>query len=288
MASLLRRPRSNITSSQHIKSELQVSAYDRYASMLIALLIVVGFAVVILFLLWLTTRVYAKQELPKVLLDNFGDGAPLGNAEDLEPPGVEELPDVQEPQVADTLDAITELISSQARTYTTIRPDQQSGHGSGLGSKHGTGMDRGRRPPVRKINYSTKSLKSYATQLDYFKVELGVIQRGKLEIQYAFNLAQKEPDSRQGRSNNEKRPYFLWTGDEPMVELDKQLLRNTGIEPGNGIMLQFWPEPSWRQLLTAESLHAKANNRNLKSVRRTDFGVKPNRRGYEIVVLYQR
>ena len=84
MASLLRRPRSNITSSQHIKSELQVSAYDRYASMLIALLIVVGFAVVILFLLWLTTRVYAKQELPKVLLDNFGDGAPLGNAEDLE------------------------------------------------------------------------------------------------------------------------------------------------------------------------------------------------------------
>lgn len=61
--------------------ELKVSAYDRVASMLIALLIVIGFFVVLLFVVWLTgklvlTNVPKPYEwLPDAGRDDHGPGA---------------------------------------------------------------------------------------------------------------------------------------------------------------------------------------------------------------------
>ena len=99
----------------HSQSILKVSAHDLVSSWLVALLIVIGFAVTILFLLWLTTRVYVQQRpVPVDVLDDPGGSDNFGVGEDLEPPGVEELPDVEEPQIAETIQAVTDAVSSVA------------------------------------------------------------------------------------------------------------------------------------------------------------------------------
>ena len=274
------------------QSELKVSAYDQVASMLVALLIVIGFFVVLLFLLWLTTRAYARQKaVPVEVLDDFsGTETALGSAEDLEPPGVEELPDVTEPQLNDMITAVTDAISTQSTTLEAM--EGQSRHvGKGAGRRDGRakGPDGGRpEPPVRRINYITTSLDAYASQLDFFEIELGLLRPGGQTIQYASHLTKSKPDTRVGSTNDEDRSYFLWSGDEPMIDLDKALLRKAGISTGNGIVIQFWPDESWRELLNAEALHAEGSKRKVTAIRRTDFGVKPVKGGFDIFVFDQR
>jgi hypothetical protein len=57
------------------KSPLKVSVYDRVASMLIALLFLVGLAAVTLFLIWLTTViVFRRVSLPVQMIQYPGRG----------------------------------------------------------------------------------------------------------------------------------------------------------------------------------------------------------------------
>ena len=77
------------------KVDLRASTYDQVASLLIAALILVGFFVLVLFLIWLTSRLLVNNAPPLVLLEEFsgGEGA-FGAARDLEPPGLEEVEDL--------------------------------------------------------------------------------------------------------------------------------------------------------------------------------------------------
>ena len=275
------------------KSDLQVSAYDQVASMVVALLILVGFFTVTLFLLWLTTRVYSqKLNRPVEYLEDLGESGEnaLGMAEEFEPPGVQELPDVEQPQLSDTLQAVTDVVSTQAATLDILQGNSSlMGKGSGLGDhrKIGPGGIGGKRPD-RKINYITSSEKAYSRQLDFFKIELGVMRHDSESLEYAANFSQAQPTTRSGPKRDEKRNFFLWTDNDPLAELDWQLLEKANIRIGQGVILQFWPEDSWQLLLHAEADHAKVADLDRTSVRRTDFGVKTTKKkGYELFVMDQ-
>ena len=270
---------------------LKVSVHDLVSSWLVALLIVIGFAVLILFLLWLTTQVYVRQKpVPVEVLDDPGGSENFGLADELEPPGVEELPDVNEPQLADTIEAITDAASTVAASeIASAGTHAEMGKGSGLGDRRAAGSGgSGRGGPERRINYITNTKGGYADQLDFFKVELGVIRPGDSTIHYAFNFGKAKPDVRSAPVADEKRSYFLWGDDEPMAEMDRSFLRDAGISIEGNIILQFWPPDSWQQLKVADALYAEANKRNLRTIRRTEFGVKPVGRGFEPVVLHQQ
>jgi len=270
---------------------LKVSVHDLVSSWLVALLIVIGFAVLILFLLWLTTRVYVRQKpVPVEVLDDPGGNENFGLADELEPPGVEELPDVNEPQLADTIEAITDAVSTVAASeIASAGTHAEMGKGSGLGDRRAAGSGgSGRGGPERRINYITNNKSGYAAQLDFFKIELGVIRPGDSTIHYAFNFSKATPDSRSAPVTDEERSYFLWGDDEPMADLDESFLRDAGIPVAGNIMLQFWPPDSWHQLKVAEALYAGDNKRKLHTIRSTEFGMKPVGRGFEPVVLHQQ
>jgi hypothetical protein len=274
-------------------TELQVSTHDRVASLILALLVVVGFFTTVLFLVWLTTRVYAHQiSAPVEYLEDLGESGynALGSAEELEPPGVEELPDVDQPQLTDTLQAVTDVISTQSATLEAMEGTSSlMGKGRGLGDHRGRGTGgAGGRRPDRKINFITTTLEAYATQLDFFKIELGVLRPGTDSIDYARNLSQSTPTTRVGKANEEERNYFLWTSEQTLAELDEQLLAKAGINVGRGLILQFWPEEAWQHLLHVEADKAKLAKQERTSIRRTDFGVRSNRGGFELFVTDQR
>lgn len=262
---------------------LAVSLYDQMAALLVAGLFILGIIVTLLFIVWLTNQVWDRVEaIPIYLEEPAGGEAPLGDADDLEEPGDEEVEDLNEPQLQETLTAITDAISSQQATLDSLDGDARSStKGKGRGSRSGvpggtgTGTPRGLR---WQIQYDATDLKSYAAQLDFFGVELAVLRSN--DVDYCFHLTKSVPDKRTGPPDNE-RLYFRWQHG-PLQAADRDLLKKAGI-PSGRIMLQYYSKETENLLAHVE--HQALNGRPLASVKRTVFGVQQTGDKYEFVVL---
>jgi hypothetical protein len=102
---------------------MRTGAYDSVASLLIALLFIVGLAVGGLFIIWLTNRLmFSQKPVPVELVEYAGRGDhAAGYARDMEPPGPEELEEeMYEPQVEATLEAVTDVVTTQAAALDSI------------------------------------------------------------------------------------------------------------------------------------------------------------------------
>ena len=114
-------------------NEIRVSRYDQVSSLLVALLILVGFAVALMLTIWLTqTLVFRQKGVPVTLVENAagrGDHA-AGFERDLEAPGLEEVPELAEPQLEETLDAVSEAASVDVLSVVSTLTSQGE-HGRG-------------------------------------------------------------------------------------------------------------------------------------------------------------
>ena len=97
--------------------ETKVSSYDRVSSMLVALVMLCGLAATLMFVMWLARNISFDKSLPIIAapFEPVGTGEfAEGIAEEFEEPGVEELADVPEPQLADAVESLTDAVSSVA------------------------------------------------------------------------------------------------------------------------------------------------------------------------------
>ncbi|NLX53955.1 MAG: hypothetical protein GXY58_02450 [Planctomycetaceae bacterium] len=279
------------------KVGLAVSAYDRAASWVIALNILVGVAVGLAFLVWLsrvltfTSDEQAKIEYIEVIAGR-GDHA-AGFERDAEPPGMEELADEIEPQVEQLLEVVTLTVSTQATALDAIdTPMNSSSAGAGLGDSRPAGplgegdnvIPRGERWEIR---YNANSLAAYAQQLDYFGIELAAVGGGQKQIDYALNLRNPVPTRRQGASEEEKRLYMLWTAGN-LRRFDQQLLRAAGIQTSGRIAVQFYPQAIEERLFQIEMAHAADNGKTSpRQIQQTVFGARQQGTGFEYFVVSQ-
>src|SRR5688572_31433599 len=113
------RPTTNskIVKSKIVDVQMNISTYDQVSGILLALLMLIGGAVGVMFLLWLVSTIaFAPAARPIKLVENIagrGDHAE-GFARDAEAPGEEEMPELQEPQLETALDAVTDVVSTVA------------------------------------------------------------------------------------------------------------------------------------------------------------------------------
>lgn len=275
--------------------EIRVSLYDRLASLLTALLFLTGAGFALLLAIWLTTFVYTVPVSPPVEYVELGGGDPNeGIAQELEEPGVEEMADVQEPQIAETLEALTAVMSDKAATLEAISGKSSlMGSGSGLGDARAAGPGGGGNANVVptwerwQVRFATNDITVYARQLDFFQIELGAIGGGTPEVFYARNLAQAAPTTRMVPNGKEEtRLRFNYT-DPIMKGLDRQLLTKAGIDASKKEPLQFYPAETAGLLARAEQAYAAQNNKRIEEIRRTIFGVRPGGGGYEFFVIEQ-
>jgi hypothetical protein len=217
-----------------------------------------------------------------------GNGTP-GGEQQLEEVSPEEVKDLQEVNVEQTLQAVTDAVSTQAQNLDAIE-----GGVSGLGHGEGTGTGDGRGPgpggpgkatqlPDWEVRFNATTIELYAAQLDFFGIELGAIGGGKKTVDYASALAQAKPNTRTAPGDKEKRRYLLWRKG-PLASADKELLAKAGIDTTGRIILQFLPEPVELQMRTLE---AQFKNKKLNDIRRTIFGVKQNGAAYQFFVAEQ-
>ena len=272
--------------------KLTVAAYDRVAAMLVALLIVVGFLVLIMFLIWLTNRVFAKQiAVPVEFLEELsgrGDHA-LGSARDLEEPGVEELEEDLEPQLENTLLAIMEVVSTQQAKLDEFEADSPIvGKGWGEGDSRPPGLEGDGNVIPRwqrwEIHFATTSLLNYKKQLDYFGVELSAVGGEQSKVDYLSKLSLSRPIRRSGSSDAENRLYMTWRSGG-LQQVDREILNGAGISTAGRIILQFYSAKIEQDLARLEKQYM--GNRDLRTIRKTFFGVKTVGRGYEFYVIDQ-
>lgn len=264
--------------------------YDRFSSLLTSLLIFAALSAAILLGLWLSTGLTKKKSSVAVQLEQFGDLGGLGDDRRLDPdvitPG-EEI-EFDEPTFSDAIEQIADTIASQTSLFTN--PAQRSdsvltiGETRGDGSAPGQGPGRlGQRRHWEVQFHDQRSLQAYAQQLDYFQIELAILQPGG-NVMYFSNLARSMPSIRQELAANEQRYYLTWLRPELQVG-DRELIAKTDITVDEKqFILKFIPPELEQRLMQLE--RDAAGNR-LPQLRATYFGVRQNGRDYEFYVSRQ-
>jgi len=263
--------------------ETRVSQYDVVSAALISFIIILGSLVFMMLLIWLTSG--TRRVSPAV----FMDFPPVtseeeGEEDDLDDPGVEDFPDVDVPQLATALEAIPDAISQvQATLDARSGSASQMGRGTGRGSRRGTAG-----VPEQKrwvIQYESDSINSYARQLSFFQIDIGVFYKTSSKIFRLRDPAGGQQVISSSRDEEQKTLRFMHK-ERRMTRWDEELARRAGIslEP-DGVSCQFYSEPTRQLLRNLEGAALQAEGRELKNVRNTYFKIEPDGGGFAFKVV---
>lgn len=280
---------------------LRTHAVDRVSSMLMALVIVVGLAVAVMGAIFISRLDLASPDAISLEPEDEraagrGDHA-AGFARDFAPPGQEEVEELSEPSLEQTLEAVTDAVSSIAASLNTIESSAiESSQGSGQGDSRppgplGEGSDIISRALRWELKFAARNLKTYAAQLDFFKIELAAVGGNIPEVDYASGFS-GSPQVRKGKGDAEKRLYFKWRQTGPLQQYDAQLMKAAGVNTNGREILKFLTPELEDQLARLELQFAfKQHNRKVaaKEFAKTVFEAQPTSSGgFEWIVLEQR
>ena len=288
------------------RAALRVSSYDRVASMLVALLILIGSSVTLMFLVWFSNRVHTSQVAVPVVIDELGtgEGGPAGGGgTDLDQPAANEVvqeTNLRQPELKETLSMVASAVQDRAdllddpAMIDRANPGRGGGTGGGIGTGRGAGIgpgtgtgaggDGSRGPPRRwELRFPRdNTLEAYAKQLDFFGIELGVLLPGN-KVQYAYNLSKAQPDQRTGAADQDKRYYLTWRRGE-LEQADRELLARAKVDCQDRLILKFLPVEI--EKLLASLAKARAGN-SAAGVPTTVFGLRAEGNGYAFYVIEQ-
>jgi hypothetical protein len=220
---------------------------------------------------------------------------PEGFERDFEPPGAEEVEELMEPTLQDTLEAVTDAVSTVAGALaTTDTASTATTSGTGAGDSRppgppGEGEDIVPRFERWQLNFTARDVRSYATQLDYFKIELGAIGGSIQGVDVASNLSTRIQKSRIEDTASEKRLYFMWNSPSPLMQFDRQLLTSAGIQLTNRQMLKFIPKELEDQLAVIELEYStEKGHPSVTEIAKTVFESKSDGGNYVFEVVSQR
>jgi hypothetical protein len=278
-------------------SALKVSPYERAASLLVSLLILVGAGVLLVFLLWLLTQIVPVVEPVPIVIEDVGGGTPdgvVGESMEIDSPDAEQIAqesELTEPQIEQTLDMIEAVVATQLADLTDPSLTEElesggSGRQSGDGRQPGFGFGDGEPGLPRSMRWSIlfpegSTLAEYGKQLAFFKIELAAVAGD--QVDYAFNLAKSKPDSRRGAASAEERLTFEWR-EGTLREADRSLLGRAGVDVTRRRIVQVYPPDVESKLAVLEKQFKGLDG---GQIRKTRFGVRAAGAGYEFYVIDQ-
>ncbi|MHB8900956.1 MAG: hypothetical protein ACYC6Y_19585 [Thermoguttaceae bacterium] len=268
---------------------LTISPYERVASLVVTLLILVGMSVVLLFTLWLTSRLFVSNVAVPVTWEQIGEGGGLGGDTELETDSEELSQDAEfeEPEFEDTLVTIADAVATKAALLEVPTYVDQTGtaKGGSKGDGRSAGFGPGRPGKPRHwevIFLEGNTTRTYARQLDYFRIEMGVLMPGN-KVEYAINFSKDKPDRRSGPADAEQRYYLTWQKGG-LREADLELLAKGGVNAGDRPIIKFMPPELELQLMELEKQRA---GKREKQILATYFAIRPKGSGYEFFVQDQ-
>jgi hypothetical protein len=271
---------------------LKVTRYDIVSSFLIAIVLGLILTAISLFIMWRTTWRPRPVALAAIeILDvraGFEDGDPEEDFPDIETPDDEVLVEEMLDTVIEDASEASQQAFEQIETNLEQQGSPQSGTGSGrpLGvpGGTGTGLPREQRWFVRFTDQA--ALEEYTRQLDFFKIELGVLFIGDKSMTVLSNLSNPRPTKKiiTAASMGKGKIHFNWSGGS-RKKADLKLLEKAGVSnAATGMIFHFYPRETQKKLFQKEKAY---RNRPAKEIRRTYFVVKRAGSGYEFQVIRQ-
>ena len=279
---------------------LRTHLIDRVSSLLISMVLIVGITVAVLGSIYFSRIKLPQQEsvvfLPEEKAAGRGDHA-AGFARDFAPPGDEEVEQITEPSLQQSLEAVTQLVSTVSASLDTIESaSTNASKGSGLGDSRppgplGEGADIIHRSERWELKFTARNLQGYAAQLDFFQIELAAIGGGIKTVDYAANFS-GTPTKRSGTSKAEERLYFMWRAGGALEQYDRQLLQRAGINVTGRRVLKFVSDELQNQLYALEMKFAQEKVGRVvlpTELAKTIYECRPkDSGGFEWVVIDQR
>lgn len=268
---------------------MKTTPFDRATSLLLALLLLLGGGVGILFALWLTAQALARPTAVPVEMVDLGDGAGTDAADDYDPdvlqPGFEL--EENEPTLLESLETVVNIVSENEAVFSEAAPSEDvllvpgGRRGDGRTRGEGTGLAG---PPRRwQVNFgSGMTVKEYAAMLDSFGIELGVLVPGG-KVLCVSNLAAAKPTVRELDSGNEKR-YYLTQLKGDTDAADREILEAAGVEHRGRLVLKFLPAALEAELKRLETDFAKGREKQVKG---SFFRVVPDDKKYRFEIYNQ-
>lgn len=285
---------------RHVDAILRTTWFDSLTSFLLALVLWLSTLVLVLVVVWLLsgnaseTAPWPPEEI------SWGSAHPHGLQQDFLEPGAEEVVELSEPSMRDSLLAVSDAVSLVAASQPASLVNQPG--------QHRAASDGDSRPPGPdgtddvvprfqrwQLNFTAQNLDSYARQLDHYGIEIGLVGGGIQGVDYAGSLSSARPRVRRGNSSDEHRLYFLWSVEGPLMQFDHQLLQRafdstaSDISVENRQMLKFIGPELENQLTKLELEYAmERGHSTVDSIAKTVFVSRPHGSGYQFVVLQQR
>ena len=283
------------------REKLRISRFDIVSSLFMALILFLGAFVLMLFIVWLLSGKPKPKPIAPIIENPAGTQNPEGFERDFEPPGAEEVEELQEPTLADTIEAVTDAVSTVAASLTTSDTAAvASTSGTGQGDSRprgpeGEGDDIIPRYERWQLNFQANNRKAYAQQLDFYHIELGAFGGGVQGIDTASNLSGSPKKTHNPKPKEEKRLYFSWKTATPLLQYDRQLLQQAGVALGGRNIVRFIPNdvdpPKNLEHVLAHMELEYAKEKGYPSVTqiaKTIFESKPEGTGFAFSVIEQR
>lgn len=288
------------------------SAHDRATSFLLAVVLGAGLVAGWLSVIAATTSAYQARTTPPVRVVEVaggGGGTPEGkvgsveevniaggaaadkasnneeDATEFEAPSVEARPAAMLDAVVDAGENLAEVdLSAVSPTGGKLASGRKrskvgdGGPGFGFGPGDGGILREDRWSVLFKPGATPDE---YARQLDFFRIELAIIEENHLV--YVSNFSAPTPTKRLGTGISDNRLYFIWRG-LGRKEGDLALLAKAGLNVGEAVIFLFWPEAAEQALA---QLEVKYKGRQPAEIRSTRFGVVGDGGAYQFEVLSQ-
>lgn len=265
----------------------RTTSFDKAASFLLTMLLLLGCAVGVMFGIWMTGSFWQTPPPVPIQIEPTQEYALLDDDAVFDPNVFDAGMDVlfDEPTSLESLQTHADMISSLSSLFSesTDWDDESLLSGGKKGDGRTSGSSAKRRWDF--IFSDGITVEQYAAQLDHFGIELGVLLSGG-RIQYATQLSAQTPAIRDGKTTDEHRYYMTWI-QGGLQEADRALLDKASIENKDKIVLKFIPAQLEQKLVQLET--ERAGDRK-DQVRGTVFGIRPTApggAGYEFFVLEQ-
>lgn len=277
--SIIRRPVDSV--------ESKTSAYDRLSAWLSALIILIGFLVATLFLIWLTSVFNFENRIaPAFTPTNIGDDGndkPEGFEDDELDPGVEDFAEVETPQLAEALEAVSNAVSTIRANSEHVSGDAAvMGKGGGYGSREGGPSGSGDGIPDYKrwkIVYEVDNKETYKQQLDYFGIQLGIVEPVEGGRVYRIANISKRAQVAETSKEKEKGTLMFSHAKIRMKRWDQGIAKDARVETNGNLVFQFYPQETRFMIAKAEDDYLKSVDRELKEVRKTNIKVEEDGSG---------
>ena len=285
------------------ETSMRTSKVDQASSLLLSMAMLMGLAVLMLGILFIM-RAWSSSTSEKLILKpekiaGRGDHAE-GFERDFDPPSADEVEQLNEPSIEQSLQMVNETISMISSSLDNIESSLSGSESNGKGDSRppgpeGEGDDIIPRFDRWELKFTARDRRNYAIQLEAFKIDIGAIGGGIATVDYVTKVS-SAPQKQSTTPKDEKakkRLKFISVNENVLLQYEKQILQASNVPYNGRQVIKFVPPEAEEALAQAEAayfLDKRSKDLRVATIAKTVFECRAKGKGggFEFVVIDQR